>query len=221
MAENTRYMRQSSIINIKDYEDNKVSIIGCGAIGSYVGTSLAKLGLVKFELWDFDKVEEHNLPNQFFFEEDTGKPKVDATEKMMRLINSKCKIVTHKQKFDKDSVLNSNIVIICVDTMASRKEIFEYAKKDKGITLFIDTRMGGLEGQIYFIDMEDKKEIANYEASLFSDEQAVRERCTERAIIYTVLGMASFLCCNLVKAIIQPEQMRNYVVCDFKEMQVI
>jgi molybdopterin/thiamine biosynthesis adenylyltransferase len=215
-------MRQSSIINIKDYEDNCISIIGCGAIGSYVATSLAKLGLKHFELWDFDTVEEHNLPNQFFFEDQIGMPKVDATALMMRKINSNVAIVTHNEKFEKHKKLSGGIVIASVDSMSARKEIFEYCKKHTdSITLYIDTRMGGLEGQIYFIDMENKEEIENYERGLFTDEQAVRQRCTERAIIYTVLGMSSFLCCNLVKAILQPEQMRNYIVCDFKEIQVI
>ena len=72
------YIRQSSLIDIESYRDNKISIIGCGAIGSFVGISLAKMGLTQFRLVDFDKVELHNLPNQFFNMNDIGNYKSTA-----------------------------------------------------------------------------------------------------------------------------------------------
>jgi molybdopterin/thiamine biosynthesis adenylyltransferase len=149
-------------------------------------------------------------------------PKVDATVLMMRKIDSEVVVLTHNEKFDKQKKLSGGIVIASVDTMSARREIFDYCKAHTdSITLYVDTRMGGLEGQIYFVDMEDKKEIENYETSLFSDDQAVRQRCTERAIIFTVLGIVSLLCCNLIKAIKNQADFKNYIVFDFKEMQVI
>ena len=87
-----RYQRQSSIINIENYRDNKITIVGCGAIGSFVAISLAKMGLTKFEIWDHDKVEEHNLPNQFFFDGDIGMNKTTATRRNMNMFNNECKI---------------------------------------------------------------------------------------------------------------------------------
>ena len=44
-----------------------IHIIGCGATGSWVALMLAKMGISNITCWDFDKVEEHNLPNQFFY----------------------------------------------------------------------------------------------------------------------------------------------------------
>ena len=74
--------------------------------------------------------------------------------------------------------------------------------------------------QIYFVDMNDKKEIANYKKSLFSDDDAVKLRCTERSIIFTVLGIVSFVCGELIKAL-KGEEIRNYIVVDYKLPQVI
>jgi molybdopterin/thiamine biosynthesis adenylyltransferase len=225
MATIARYMRQSGIINVKDYQDNAISIVGCGAIGSTVAVALAKMGFTKFELWDFDSVEDHNLPNQFFKEAQIGLNKAVATSSNMSEFNSDIDVDVCTMKFEKQQ-LKGQIVVASVDTMAARKLIFEACKRDASAVgkhlcqLYIDTRMGGLEGQIYFVDMSDESEILNYEKTLFSDEQAVRERCTERAIIFTVFGMASMVCCEIMKALLE-QPMRNYIVMDFKEIQVM
>ena len=38
-----------------------VNIIGVGAVGSYIALQLAKLGIEKLIIWDFDVVDEHNI----------------------------------------------------------------------------------------------------------------------------------------------------------------
>ena len=51
---------------------DRVHIIGCGSVGSTVAENLARSGVTKFTLWDFDVVEPHNLANQMFREKDVG-----------------------------------------------------------------------------------------------------------------------------------------------------
>ncbi len=80
---NQNYNRQVGLVDIQSFRDNTIAIVGCGAIGSYVASSLAKMGLTNFNLYDFDKIEVHNLPNQFFKEKDVGKYKVNITAKNM------------------------------------------------------------------------------------------------------------------------------------------
>ncbi len=220
MVSKINYQRQTGIINIKRFRDNEIAIIGCGAIGSFLGMSLAKMGLTKFVLVDFDRVESHNLPNQFFKEEDLGVRKSVATYNNMHDFNSDVQIKARGSKFKPYDIKNSHIVVSCVDSMKVRKQIFNACKKNKNIQLFIDTRMGGLEGQIYFIEMNKKKEIKNYEKTLFTDEQASQLRCTERSIIFTVLGIVSFVCNQIVKAL-NEEKIRNYIVLDYKIQQMI
>ena len=215
------YQRQIGLVDIESFKDNAISIIGCGAIGSYVASSLAKMGLTKFILYDFDKIEAHNLPNQFFKEKDIGKYKINATIKTMSEFNSSIEIIAFNNKVeDVGFPLDAKIVISCVDSMEVRKYIFEESKKSKGVQLFIDCRMGGLQGQVYLIDMTKKKEIKNYEKSLFSEEEAVPIRCTEKSIIFTVLGIASLVCGQIVK-IIQGEKIQNYIVLDYSVPQLI
>lgn len=215
------YSRQSSIINIKEVRENRITIIGCGSIGSFLGISLAKMGLTKFTLYDFDKVEAHNLPNQFFGLKDIGRNKALATANFMELFNNEVdiRLAGSNGRYDR-RLKGSEIVISCVDKMSVRKQIFEDCKKDKGVQLFIDTRMGGFEGQIYFIDMDKKSEIKNYEKTLFSDSSARQLRCTERSILFTVLGITSLVCNEIIKAL-KDEKIRNYIVIDFSVPQII
>jgi len=62
--EDKRFMRHRDIINVEDIPP--ITLIGCGAIGSAVGIVLTKLGASFIAIWDGDKVEEHNIANQYF-----------------------------------------------------------------------------------------------------------------------------------------------------------
>ena len=55
--------------------DGRVHIIGCGSLGTTVAENLARCGVKHMTLWDFDKVEAHNICNQMFTEQHIGKRK--------------------------------------------------------------------------------------------------------------------------------------------------
>jgi len=215
----TEYQRQTGIIDIEKFRDNKITIVGCGANGSFIGIALAKMGLTKFGLYDFDSVKIHNLPNQFFSWRDIGKKKVAVTARYMKHFNRLVEVKIFG-RFDITTILNTSIVVSCVDKMEVRKEIFNSCKRNKIVQLFIDTRMAGLQGQVYTVDMTNKKEIENYMKTLFADDEAVQQRCTERSILFTVLGIASIVCNQIIKAF-KEEELRNYIVLDYSIPQLI
>ena len=64
-----------------DKDDARIHIVGCGSVGSTIAENLARCGVTKMTLWDFDKVEAHNIVNQMFRQQDVGKLKVDAKGK--------------------------------------------------------------------------------------------------------------------------------------------
>ena len=213
------YKRQNGIINVNDFGDNTISIFGCGAIGSYVATSLSKMGLKSFVLWDDDVVEIHNLPNQYFTYNDLGKPKVEATMNHMMEFNNEAKILKCSIKFtEKNDEINTPIVVCCVDKMEARKLIFEKCGSD--VQIFIDTRMGGLQGQVYTVDMTDNESKEQYKKTLFSSKEAVQMRCSERSIIFTVLGISSLVCNQIVKAF-KDQEIINYIVLDYSVPQMM
>ena len=220
MIKKADYKRQSSLINISELRNNKIGIIGCGAIGSFTGITIAKMGLTKFLLVDFDKVEKHNLPNQFFTEQNIGELKTRALMNHMVSFNSDVEIHAIGKEFTPNQIKDCQIVISAVDNMEVRKSIFNACKKNKATQLFIDTRMGGLQGQIYTIDMTKNKEKKYYETTLFDNKEAVQLRCTERSIIFTVLGISSMVSNQLFKAF-RNEEFRNFIALDYTIPQLI
>ena len=61
----------------------RIHIIGCGSVGSTLAELLARLGLTKITLYDFDTVEPKNLANQLFRQEHINMTKVDALTSML------------------------------------------------------------------------------------------------------------------------------------------
>lgn len=68
-------------------KNSKAAIAGLGGLGSNVAIALARAGVGKLLLVDFDKVDITNLNRQQYFIKDIGKAKTDALSKIIREIN--------------------------------------------------------------------------------------------------------------------------------------
>ena len=72
-----------------------VVIIGCGALGTIIATSLVRAGVGKVKIADRDFIEYHNLQRQVLFNEDdikNGLPKAVAAERHLRKVNSSVEV---------------------------------------------------------------------------------------------------------------------------------
>jgi len=75
--------------------DGCVVIIGCGALGTIIATSLVRAGVGKVRIIDRDFIEYHNLQRQVLFDEDdilNGLPKAIAAERHLKRVNSAVEI---------------------------------------------------------------------------------------------------------------------------------
>ena len=68
-------------------KNSKAAIAGLGGLGSNVAIALARAGVGKLLLVDFDKVDITNLNRQQYFIKDIGKAKTDALSEIIREIN--------------------------------------------------------------------------------------------------------------------------------------
>jgi len=64
-----------------------VGIAGVGGLGSNVAIALARIGVGRIIIADFDVVEPSNLNRQQYFVKDIGRPKVEAIKETLGLIN--------------------------------------------------------------------------------------------------------------------------------------
>jgi sulfur carrier protein ThiS adenylyltransferase len=81
-----------------------VGIAGLGGLGSAIAIALARIGVGKLILVDFDMVEPSNLNRQQYFIHQIGVPKVEALQKNIASINPYVKVQTYQEKLDRNNV---------------------------------------------------------------------------------------------------------------------
>lgn len=95
-AERERYSRQILFAGMGEAGQQKlldahVSIVGCGALGSFQAEALARAGVGRLTIIDRDYVEPSNLQRQWLFEEadaEAGLPKAAAAARSLARVNS-------------------------------------------------------------------------------------------------------------------------------------
>lgn len=187
--------RQHDLCSAQDMEGLRVTVIGAGAIGGMTTLFLSKMGVPEVEVWDPDTVEEHNVPNQMFGPNFIGMSKVEGLQVVCEnLVGATIK--THAEEYIAQEL--KGVVISAVDSMKAREAIWKAVIAQRGdIPLYIDARMGGLAGWVQGIVPDNPTHRLEYEATLYSDEEAQEEPCTARAIIYNTGRIASTIADNV------------------------
>lgn len=116
------------------------SVIGCGALGSQVACSLARLGVGRVTLIDPDVLEEHNLENQVYDAGDIGKLKVSALKQRIAAIDPTIDVRTWRGHIQDYRGAWVPYVFGCLDNVAARHYL-SYEAVAKG-NILID---GGIE----------------------------------------------------------------------------
>jgi len=164
------------VFNPLSFGTRRIDVIGCGATGSRVALSLARLGLKNIHIWDFDTIEEHNIANQMFNLNQIGMSKTEALAKLIK--DATDLDVTIHGRCDGSEPLGT-VVFMLTDTMdESRKPIFEKALKYKLSTEYlIETRMGADSLRVYSINPGAYTEVQEYEKTLYSNAEATQSLC--------------------------------------------
>lgn len=148
-----RYSRQRHII--KDFDQEAlcratVLIVGVGGLGTHVATSLTTAGVGRLLLCDHDTVSITNLNRQpLYCEKDLGYEKVNIALNRLTELNPHLQLIAYNTKFSAqtmEEVKAPDLIIDCLDNMASRVELIRYAARHK-IPL-IHGAVEGFSGQI-------------------------------------------------------------------------
>lgn len=84
ITEDMYFGRGAFSSNIKS---KRIALVGLGAIGSMVASSLAHTGVAKIGLWDFDIVEPGNICRSAYSLKNVGESKVNAIDSIIKSIN--------------------------------------------------------------------------------------------------------------------------------------
>jgi len=154
----------------------RIHIIGCGSVGSTVAELLARFGLTKLSLYDFDIVEPKNLANQLFRQEHVGMTKTQALTDMLSEINPE---ITHNIKTFPNGYTGqrlSGYVFLCIDNIDLRREIATTNKDNLYIKAMFDFRTRLTDAQHYAAKWGDMSMVKDFIKTMnFTHKEAVAE----------------------------------------------
>lgn len=89
--------------NQKKFADATVGVAGLGGLGSHIAVHLARLGVGRLVLADFDQVDVTNLNRQHYFIYHLGRYKTEALAEQLRQINPWLDYEIHTCKVNADN----------------------------------------------------------------------------------------------------------------------
>ena len=146
-------------LNLKSLADNRILIVGAGAIGNEVCKNLVLSGYRKLTLIDMDKIERSNLNRCLFFSD------LDANEKRLKaeVVAERLKEMdkdiqisyfTKKiQEMNEDFIPSHDIVFGCLDNVAARLHINAFCYHHK--VPYIDGATMGFTGKVQVVIAPD------------------------------------------------------------------
>lgn len=199
--------------------DTVITIIGCGGIGSNVAYEFITMGIRRFVLYDDDVVEPRNLGSQKAYPmSGLYRPKAEALADVLFQYGA-TEILVRKRLFTADDTIDDALVIGAVDSMKSRKIIWEAISNSPAVELYLDGRLEGEVAQVFAVDPLDPDwYTTNW---LFSDEEASQGgNCTMRTIVYPATAMASVMCRHL-SSWYQADPIDPIVMIDMANLELV
>lgn len=85
--------------------NHSVGIAGCGGLGSNAAVALARVGIGKLIIADFDRIEESNLNRQYYFQNQVGKFKTTALKQNLTSITPDIIVEDHNIMLESDDIV--------------------------------------------------------------------------------------------------------------------
>jgi molybdopterin/thiamine biosynthesis adenylyltransferase len=209
----------------RDYYDpsrhgGSVSVVGAGGIGSPTVMGLARLGIPYIAVYDDDVVEPHNVTAQNYEIDQVGQNKVEAiAEQANRVCVSDIK--PYVRSINEKSRFTTDVVISAVDSMESRKKIYEAASQSPNTSYLIDGRLGGELIVCHVLKMSDKEHTEYYLSDdvMFDDSEVTSVACTARAICDVGLAVSALIT-RSVRRILTVQPVEKQLVFNVKTLRL-
>ncbi len=136
-----RYSRQIRFAGIREQGQKKllesrVTLCGCGALGTVLANHLVRSGVGNVRIVDRDFIETHNLQRQVLFDESdvaSNIPKAEAAARKLRLVNSTVNIESVVTDINRTNILDlcqdADVILDGTDNFEIRYLINDVAVK--------------------------------------------------------------------------------------------
>lgn len=198
--EDNIYYKQSKLYNPYKDKQPQIYIYGAGSIGSHVTIGLLKTGFENITVYDYDDLEEANMPAQFY---PTNLPVEKSTLKTHNLsriayIMTGKYITTHNIKIDETfnpDISAGTIHILAFDNIEARKTM-KRLLNDFPVHL-IDGRIGEWNNEVWHVQMDDLPNRKTYGESLQKEFSELE--CGEKTLWCNNSYIASKIIMNVIK----------------------
>lgn len=118
---------------IEKLSQSSVLLFGVGGVGGAVAYMLARCGVSRIGVVDFDTIDITNLNRQAVaYQDNIGKSKVDEISRQLKNINPNIEIVKYPFKLDENSIDNVNFdnykyIVDCIDDISAKKLLIKRA----------------------------------------------------------------------------------------------
>lgn len=106
-----------------------VGIAGAGGLGSNCAVSLARIGIGKIVIADYDIVSKGDLNRQCYFLDQIGEKKVLALKKNISKINQDVEIYAYDLKLNSDKIIkifkDCDVIVEAVDLAETKQMVIE------------------------------------------------------------------------------------------------
>ena len=136
------FSRTKGILEVGALKNKRVLVIGLGSFGSQIAIELAKAGVGKFALMDFDRVELHNLSRHTATVRDLGRLKTNVIEEAILGKNPYASIDKFPVDINKDLELlyeevgKADLVICATDNNTSRFNLSKALVEKEKVGIF-------------------------------------------------------------------------------------
>ena len=103
--------------------------------------------------------------------------------------------------------------------MAVRAYIYNKIKRSN-IRAIIDGRMGANQLEVYTCSIRDAMDKKIYKGTLWKDSETAQIRCTERAVMYNVLTISSWIA-NQCRLLLQGKEYKREMILDLENMILV
>jgi tRNA A37 threonylcarbamoyladenosine dehydratase len=131
-----RIIRLLGAERVQRLHDSYAAVVGLGATGSYAVEGLARAGVGRLKLIDFDVIELSNINRQLYALQSTlGRAKCDVAAERVLDIHPDCVVETVRQFVggsDYPKLFNPrpDIIVDCIDSLNPKVELLEFAVKE-------------------------------------------------------------------------------------------
>ncbi len=128
----------------------KIGIAGVGGIGSNVALNLVRSGVKALRIVDFDRVEPSNLNRQFFFQDQIGRPKVEALRENLQRIRPDLEVDAIFERVDESNCKalfgGCDLVVEGFDKAMAKKMLMECLASHQLVVSASGVAGGSLDG---------------------------------------------------------------------------